>query len=261
LLLKSDGSLWGMGYDGDGELGDGMNNNTNLPEQIVPGNVKAIAAGTFHSLLLKSDGSLWGMGYNGDGQLGDGTDNDTNRPEEIVSNNVTAIAAGFDHSLFLKSDGSLWAMGGDDFGQLGDGMFATNPPFGTNQPEEIVAGNVTAISADYAFSLFIQSGGSLWAMGYNQYGQLGDGTDGTAPYFATDLPEPIILSLQIKLSGTNVILNWPAAATGYGLQSTAGLTSPVSWTAVTNVPAVSNLQSIVTMPIAGGSLFYRLARP
>ena len=261
LFLKRDGSLWGMGYNGDGELGDGTFVSTNQPKQLVPSNVVAIAAGLGHSLLLKSDGSLWAMGKNGDGQLGDRTDNNTNLPEEIVSNNVTAIAAGFDHSLFLKSDGSLWAMGGDDFGQLGDGIFATNPPFGTNQPEQIVGGNVTAISADYAFSLFLKSDGSLWAMGYNQFGQLGDSTYGMAPYYATNLPEVIILSLQIKLSGTNVMLNWPSAATSYVLQSTVGLTPPVSWTAVTNVPAVSNLQCIVTIPISGGSLFYRLAGP
>jgi alpha-tubulin suppressor-like RCC1 family protein len=267
LFLKSDGSLWGMGYNGDGELGDGTLVSTNQPEQIVASNVVAIAAGLGHSLFLKSDGSLWGMGKNGNGQLGDGSDNNTNLPEEIISNNVTAIAAGFDHSLFLKSDGSLWAMGGDDFGQLGDGTFATNPPFGTNQPEQIVAGNVTAISADYAFSLFLKGDGSLWAMGYNSYGQLGDGTYGTSPFYATNLPEqivpnsvtPVIPSLQIKLSGTNVILTWPSSATGYVLQSTVSLTPPVSWTAVTNVPAISNLQYIVTIPISSGSLFYRLA--
>ncbi len=35
LFLKSDGSLWGMGYNYWGELGDGTFNDANLPEQIV----------------------------------------------------------------------------------------------------------------------------------------------------------------------------------------------------------------------------------
>jgi hypothetical protein len=35
LFLKSDGSLWVMGYNGVGQLGDGTFNNTNRPEQIV----------------------------------------------------------------------------------------------------------------------------------------------------------------------------------------------------------------------------------
>ena len=45
LLLKNDTSLWSLGYNDHGELGDGTYNNTNQPEQIVAGNVIAIAAG------------------------------------------------------------------------------------------------------------------------------------------------------------------------------------------------------------------------
>jgi alpha-tubulin suppressor-like RCC1 family protein len=184
LLLKSDDSLWAMGDNEYGQLGDGTYNITNLPERIVASNVTAIAAGEYHSLLLKSDGSLWAMGTNEYGQLGDGTYNTTNQPEQIVATNVTAIAAGGDHSLFLKSDGSLWAMGDNEYGQLGDGTYNQ-----TNQPEQIVSSNVTAIAAGGDHNLFLKSDGSLWAMGDNEYGQLGDGT-----YNTTNQPEQIVAS-------------------------------------------------------------------
>src|SRR5262245_56208091 len=73
LFLKSDGSLWGMGQNYDGQLGDGTLNATNRPEQIISTGVIGIAAGAQHSLFLKSGGSLWVMGNNQTGQLGDGT--------------------------------------------------------------------------------------------------------------------------------------------------------------------------------------------
>ena len=180
LFLKSDGSLWAMGDASYGQLGDGTYDTAIIqPEQIVASNVTAIATGGFYSLFLKSDGSLWAMGHNFFGQLGDGSNNITNRPEQIVASNVTAIAAGYLHSLFLKSDGSLWAMGWNQYGQLGDGTYGGGFPNATNRPEQIVASNVTAITAGYSHSLFLKSDGSLWAMGDNEYGQLGDGTTNT----------------------------------------------------------------------------------
>ena len=189
LFLKSDGSLWAMGYNSDGQLGDGTYTRTNRPEQIVVSNVTAIAAGYGHSLFLKRDGSLWAMGQNLYGQLGDGTYDDASHPEQIIASNVTAIAAGDFHSLFLKSDGSLWAMGDHGFGELGDGHYPSDPPDGTNQPEQIVTSHVIAIAAGGAHSHYLKSDGSLWAMGYNSDGQLGDGT-----YNTTNRPEQIVAS-------------------------------------------------------------------
>ena len=194
LFLKSDGSLWAMGFNGSGALGDGSFNNTNLPEQIVATGVTAISAGAYHSLFLKSDGSLWAMGNNLSGQLGDGTDNNSRAlPEQIVASSVTAIAAGNYHSLFLKSDGSLWAMGGNDTGQLGDnthGELGDGTTNSTPWPERVVPGGVTTIAAGYLHSLFLKNDGSLWAMGTSPFGELGDGT--YAP--VTDRPEQIVAS-------------------------------------------------------------------
>ena len=196
LFLKSDGSLWGMGYNLNGELGSGGTNNINHPVQIVPGNVTAIAAG-LHSLFLKGDGSLWGMGFNGFGELGDGTTNNAYYPKQILTNGVIAIAAGSYHSLFIMGDGSLWSMGKNDCGELGNGVFNLAAPYGTNLPQKVVAGNVVAIAAGGGHSLFIKSDGSMWGMGRDAEGELGDGDYN---YANVNQPEPIISSNVTAIS-------------------------------------------------------------
>ena len=198
FFIKSDGSLWGMGLNQDGQLGDGTSNSiTNFPEQIVATNVTAVSGGGAHCLFLKSDGSVWGTGNNYEGELGNGTYNFfTNRPGQIIAGQVVAIAAGNSHSLFLKTDGSVWATGENRDGQLGDGSFN-----GTNQLQEVVSNGVVSIitSASAIHSLLIRADGSLWAMGNNYYGQLGDGS-----FNDTNRPEQIVSAGVI------------AAATGVG---------------------------------------------
>lgn len=184
FFIDPSGSLWAMGLNQDGQLGDGTTIDRFAPEQIVAGNVAAVATGFAHSLFIKSDGSLWGMGYNVDGELGIGVTGTTNAvPREIVASNVVAVAAGDYYTLFIKSDGSLWGMGLNVNGQLGIG--ATDP---TNTvPVEIVPNNVVAIAAGITHSLFIKSDGSLWAMGDNTAGKLGDDRYGNGAYVPIEI--------------------------------------------------------------------------
>ena len=98
LALKSDGTVWAWGNNGNGQLGDGTTTQRLSPIQVtaLTGTVIAIACGQFHSLAIKSDGSVWAWGNNGNGQLGDGTSG-TNRltPVQVtvLTGTVTAIAA------------------------------------------------------------------------------------------------------------------------------------------------------------------------
>ena len=203
LLLKSDGSLWSMGYDGNGQLGngttDGLTFKTNKAEKVVPGRVTAIAAGYNHTLFIKSDTSLWAVGDNTEGELGSTSvrtgdiNGFTNQPVMVVPGGVTAIAGGFYDSFFIKSNGSLWAMGYNSDGQLGDGVTPIGNYF-TNQPVQIVAAGVTAVAAGDEHTLFLTSDGSLWGMGQSFIGQLG-------PNYTADQNQPVQIIGPIVANG------------------------------------------------------------
>ena len=67
--IKSNGSLWGTGYNQHGPIGDGTTTHVTTPYQIKPSGVKQVSAGSGHSAFLMMDGSLWTSGGNADGQL------------------------------------------------------------------------------------------------------------------------------------------------------------------------------------------------
>ncbi|ETR66986.1 MAG: hypothetical protein OMM_05382 [Candidatus Magnetoglobus multicellularis str. Araruama] len=63
LALRSDGTVWSWGFNGNGELGDGSRIDQSLPVQILPlNNIVGIAAGDHHCLALQADGTVWAWG-------------------------------------------------------------------------------------------------------------------------------------------------------------------------------------------------------
>jgi hypothetical protein len=65
-------------------------------------------------------------------------------------------------------------------------------------------------------------------------------------------------SLQALIGNGNLMLSWPLSAQNFNLQTTTNLADPNSWSTLTNVPAIVNLQNTVTNPITANQGFYRL---
>ena len=87
----------------------------------------------------------------------------------------TTVSAGGLHTMVIDANGSLWAWGDNKYGQIGNGTIDSLGVEPLLSPVKIME-NVIAISAGGQFSMAIKSDNSLWAWGYNNCGQLGDGT-------------------------------------------------------------------------------------
>ena len=174
VALKSDGTVWAWGYNGNGELGDGTTVNRSTPVQVSSiSNIIAIACGYGHTMALKADGTVWAWGLNDEGQLGDGTTTNRTIPVQVNSlSDVVAIECGGYHSLALKSDGAVWGWGYNGNGELGDGTTVNRyTPVQVNG-----ISNVIAVAGGEYHSIALKSDGTVWAWGTNSFGLLGDGT-------------------------------------------------------------------------------------
>jgi alpha-tubulin suppressor-like RCC1 family protein len=177
--LKTDGTVWTWGYNGEGELGNGGTSQQPTPLQVSSlTGVVAVSAGARHSVVVKSDGTVWAWGQNSNGQLGDGTTGQRLSPVQAISiANVIAVAAGEFHTLALKSDGTVWAWGYNGYGELGDGTTTQR----SSAVQVLGLTGVIAISAGSIHSLALKADGTVWAWGYDGNGELGDGGTTSAP--------------------------------------------------------------------------------
>jgi len=179
--IDADGALWAWGNNGQGQLGDGTADERSSPTRIgTDANWAMVSAGggqgTDHTVAVRTDGTLWAWGNNSHGQLGDGTTTMSTSPVQIGSDSTWVYAsAGWQHTLAIRSDGTLWAWGNNADWRLGavwDGEITYTPV-----PVQVGAdSNWTSVSAGGRHTAGIRADGSLWAWGFNQSGQLGDGT-------------------------------------------------------------------------------------
>jgi alpha-tubulin suppressor-like RCC1 family protein len=176
MALRSDGTVWTWGWNGLGQLGNGTTNDAHTPVQVGGlSNVVAISGRGYHCLALKSDGTVWGWGWDTAGQVGNGfTTNCVTAPTQVIGiTNPSTISAAYTISVALMSDGTVRVWGSDHKGEMGQGAF--NVSSYTPIPVPGLS-NVVSISGDFQEPEALKSDGSIWMWGWNNLGQLGNGT-------------------------------------------------------------------------------------
>ena len=196
LYICNDGSVKAFGEDGTYvKLGDNQSTTTVFTPQTVTGLTSGyigVAACGEHGMALKNDGSIKCWGRADFGECGNNAMiPPTTEPFPVTvytvggCTNIIGISAGYYHSLALKNDGTVWAWGKNDVYQLGDGT-TTNRSAPVQVKGVGGVGNLTGITAlasgdDYSLALN-GSTGVVYAWGYNNSGQCGDGTTATIQY-------------------------------------------------------------------------------
>jgi len=99
LAIRTDGTLWSWGSNGNGQLGTGDGTNRSSPVTVIGGGTNWVSCtcGVHNFFAIKADGTLWACGYNISGALGNNDSGDTSSPISVVGgiNTWKQVAAGY----------------------------------------------------------------------------------------------------------------------------------------------------------------------
>ena len=206
-----------------------------------------MSGGRTQSLALDASGRIWFWGsYSG---INDPTLNGPPVAPTLVAGigDVMDIAAGANHNVALKRDGTVWTWGGNFQDALGPRALSDTH----DRPQQVQGlSGITAVAAGLDVSLALDQSGQVWAWGWAELGQQGDGSDGSqaasnpVPHLVPALTDVIALSaslhvLALKRDGT--VFAWGYNYAGQvGNGSLGGnVLAPVQVVGLSDVAAIS----------------------
>lgn len=188
-VILSTGDLYCFGSNLYGTLGNG---DDTVPYSTVPIRAQlpsgttavSVAAGYAHTCAILNSGGVVCFGGNSFGSLGGGvpTNYDTLRsavqPVLLPPGSTAVSVAAGSHTCTSLSSGDIYCWGPNFQGQLGNNSFSN-----TFVPVRVALGllrsNLTAVSVSVGsmFTCAVLTTGEVACWGYNEYGNLGDGTE------------------------------------------------------------------------------------
>jgi alpha-tubulin suppressor-like RCC1 family protein len=174
MAIKTDGTLWGWGYNRYGPLGTGstFNGHIKLPTYIGAG-YKDVAVGPEHTIAVKTNNALMACGQNNVRQLGlNDIVNRSSFTQVGTSLTWSTCATGSNSGLAIRTDGTLWGWGNNGSGELGLGHQSQ-----VNTPIRVGDDTTWSKVGMGGASMFaIMQNKTLWVAGHNSFKQLGLGS-------------------------------------------------------------------------------------
>jgi alpha-tubulin suppressor-like RCC1 family protein len=180
---------WGLNTDGQiaGTPGTGFFSPAPIPLPPGAAGVRQVDTGESSSALVMTDGTVDTWGNNFYGALGDGTRNDHYFPAPVPGlSGITQIFVGIGIMMAVDASGAVWGWGNNTGGELG----CPCDPGSVKIVPVKVAGlpGITQVVDGYDHALAVDRSGLVWAWGWDDHGQLGDGTTSTTIH---GTPEPV----------------------------------------------------------------------
>ena len=173
-ILLNNGELHIAGYNKFGQFGINSTSTQFNYFKLVRSDVKYVSCGAQFTFIITNNDEVYAAGYNNSGQLGIAGTTTVMSFTKVPISNIIKIACGNNYTLALRNDGTVWVTGYNGYGSLGLGDTADRSAFtqviGIEGAKDIFAGN-SSIN-----SYILTDDGSVYGMGENNYGSVGDGS-------------------------------------------------------------------------------------
>lgn len=191
-LIASDDKAYCWGSGGSGQLGSGVNSNSNSPISVLFNKtIKQITAGTSHTCVIASDDDPYCWGSGGQGVLGNNSTTSSNIPVAVVNNgalsglrSISISANSAYHTCVVADDNNAYCWGYNRSGQLGDGTGGGGYgnykayPVAVSKTGLLNGLTIRQLSSGGDTTCAVASNKNAYCWGSNTLGQLGNGTDG-----------------------------------------------------------------------------------
>ena len=186
IIITNDDQIYGLGYNCEGVLGFGHENEVKeltIVSELCNKGIVDFKNSISHTIAQTCDGKLYSWGSNAFGILGNGEEDwELYKPKMnqfLKDKIIIEISCGINHTIVLTNHGEVYGWGDNRFGQIG------NRKSGEDECEahsyfinEFNGEKVISISCGGWHSLALTQSGNAYSWGQNKYRQLGRNTSG-----------------------------------------------------------------------------------